>query len=720
MTIPLDPRFIPAFSIEDILLDKDSGAPLSSGQVYFEIDDQRGMLKPVYQITGASPNYTFIQLPNPMTLSSIGTFEDSLGNPVIPYFYPYKANGDVELYYVRVTSSDDVPQFVREAVPYIGSSGSSDIQSVITNEIANPQFSEVLFDIRNGAYTYNVNGVTDNVIPIAPDWDLVVTAPSLGSITITQFDPPGSLNVISNPATILTISSSGLTSLVLRQRKYGSPNLWGGGYVSASYVARTHSGTTVLLNMYYSQSDGIVIDQLLVAGTLPSSGAYVNQTGSKLIPASTSTQIFPNSYIDIFLDLPVTIQIDLTSIMVAFTGATNIQSITSDQESLPRQIDHLFHYYKPELEFMPIPSYLIGWDFLLNPAQFGEAIAPNPVGANKSFYAWDQTIVFQSVNSSLTIGREANIGAISIQAAVTGRHALIQYLGGKEADDVFAALVLNGVSANVVMESSVVQDMNIAMYWTASASLPTMSTGTSLVTGFDTDGYPIVSAGWNEIARTGFDKSDFSIGGGLSLESHGFSNFADLNAYTTAKFFAIVVSTKSTLAVGNTVEYKSISLVPGTIPTIPAPQTSDEVLRECSAYYAKSYETGTAVGTAATLAGAFNFVLPSIGSGAVTSSCYPGAFTLRFPVPMFKTPTVTLYSPASGTASTVYIELVTDATATHTDSQAITPWTQTGLCTKGVSYVPAATGISALKSGAVSASAARLSCHYQADGRLGF
>jgi hypothetical protein len=719
MTIPLDPRFIPAFSIEDVLLDKDTGAPLSGGQVYFEIDDQRGMLKPVYQITGASPNYTFIQLPNPMTLSSIGTFEDALGNPVIPYFYPYKANGDVELYYVRVTSSDDVPQFVREAVPYIAASSSSDIQSVITNEIANPQFSEVLFDT-SSVYTYDVNGVTNDVIPLAPDWDLVVTSPGLGSITVTQFDPPGSLNVISNPATILTISSSGLTSLVLRQRKYGSPNLWGGGYVSASYVARTHSGTAVSLNMYYSQSDGTVIDVLLVEGTLPSSGAYVNQTGSALIPVSTSTQTFPNSYIDIFLDLPVTIEIDITSIMVAFTGQTNIQSITSDQESLPRQIDHLFHYYKPELEFMPIPSYLIGWDFPLNPAQFGEAVAPNAVGANKSYYVWDQTIVFQSVNSSLTISREAVIGNFTIQAAATGRHAIIQYLGGKEADDVFAALVLNGVSANVVMESTVVQDMNIAMYWTASASLPTMSTGTSLVTGFDVNGYPTVSAGWIEIARTGFDKSDFTTGGGLSLESHDFSNFADLNAYNTAKFFAIVVSTKSTLALGNTVEYKSISLVPGKVPTIPAPQTSDEVLRECSAYYTKSYETTTTVGTAATLPGAFNFVLPSIGSGAVTSSCYPGAFTLRFPVPMFKTPTVTLYSPVSGTASTVYIEMVTAAAAPHTDSQAITPWTQTGLSTKGVSYVPAVTGIAALLSGAVSASAARLSCHYQADARLGF
>ena len=89
-----DPHYIPAFSIEDVLLDKDTGAPLSGGLVYFEQDNQRGVLKPVYQITGSSPNYTYVQLPNPMTLSSIGTFQDALDNPVIPYFFPFDENLD--------------------------------------------------------------------------------------------------------------------------------------------------------------------------------------------------------------------------------------------------------------------------------------------------------------------------------------------------------------------------------------------------------------------------------------------------------------------------------------------------------------------------------------------------------------------------------------------------------------------------------------------------
>jgi hypothetical protein len=351
MTIPLDPRFIPAFSIEDVLLDKDTGAPLSGGLVYFEQDNQRGVLKPVYQITGTSPNYSFIQLPNPMTLSSIGTFEDSLDNPTIPYFFPYDGDGNVELYYVRVTSSEDVPQFTREAQPYISSQSSDEVLSVITNELSNPQFAEVLFDTSSGAYTYNVNTVVDSVISIAPDWDLIVSAPGVGTVTVTQLKPAGSLNVVSNPGTLLTITSASLTKLQLRQRLFGSPNLWGSGYLSASFVAKTYSGTTTTLNMFYSQSNGVVIDQPLVSAQLPSSGDYGTFHGSALIPPSTSSQNFPSAYIDIYFDIPLSTQVDITSIMVAFTGATSITDIAYDQESLSRMIDHLYHYAYP---IMPI------------------------------------------------------------------------------------------------------------------------------------------------------------------------------------------------------------------------------------------------------------------------------------------------------------------------------------------------------------------------------
>lgn len=400
MTVPLDPRYIPAFSIEDVLLDKDTGAPLSGGLVYFEYDDQRGLLKPIYQITGTSPNYTFTQLPNPMTLSSIGTFEDALDNPVIPYFYPYDANGNVELYYIRVTNSDDVPQFDREAQPYVGDQSEVDVLSVITNEISNPQFIEVLFDTTTAStYTYTVNTVVDSVINIAPDWDIIVSAPAAGTLTVGQVTPSGSLNVVSNPGTILSISSAGLTKCQLRQRIYGSPNLWGSGYLSVTFVAKTYSGTNVTLNMYYSQSNGTVVDQLLVAATLPASGAYGEHPGSALIPPSNSVNTYPNAYIDIYFDIPLSVQIDITSVMVAFTGATSFDNLEYDQESMARQIDHLYHYAYP---IVPIGTVIdfFGFDTPLH-YYFCDGTAKNRISDYKLYKAMTTT---ETVSLTSTVG----------------------------------------------------------------------------------------------------------------------------------------------------------------------------------------------------------------------------------------------------------------------------------------------------------------------------
>ena len=343
----IDQNYIAAFSIETVILDRDDGAPLSGGLVYFEKDNQRGILKPVYQITGTSPNYTYTQLPNPMVLSSIGTFEDALGNPVIPYFYPYDSSGALDLYYIRVTSALGVEQFDREAVPYVIPQEGGELVSLITNELSNPQFVDVNFDTTSGAYVYSLGTVVNEVINIAPDWDLIVSCPVSGTVTVTQTLPSGALNILSNPSAILTIASAGLTKLQLRQRIFGSPNLWGSGYISGTFVAKTYSGSPVTLNMLYSQSNGLVVDELLVSASLDSTGNYEEFSNSILIPASTSSQTFPTAYIDIYFDIPLSIQIDITSIMIAFTGSANIASIGYDQESYARQIDHLYHYAYP-------------------------------------------------------------------------------------------------------------------------------------------------------------------------------------------------------------------------------------------------------------------------------------------------------------------------------------------------------------------------------------
>lgn len=119
----LDSRYVTTTSLEEIFVDKDTGELLANGTITFYEDDNRAVPKLVYELTGAPPNYTYTAFPNPITLSSVGTVQDNGGTNTPIYYFPYDANGDVQLYYIVVKNSDGVVQFTREGFPNTTSGG---------------------------------------------------------------------------------------------------------------------------------------------------------------------------------------------------------------------------------------------------------------------------------------------------------------------------------------------------------------------------------------------------------------------------------------------------------------------------------------------------------------------------------------------------------------------------------------------------------------------
>src|SRR6185295_8261684 len=86
----LDPRFVQVPPLQDYFVNKDTGTPLSGGIVTFYEDANHTVLKPVYQLTVTPLNtYQYNVLPNPMQLSSVGTFIAEDGSDIVPYFFPY-------------------------------------------------------------------------------------------------------------------------------------------------------------------------------------------------------------------------------------------------------------------------------------------------------------------------------------------------------------------------------------------------------------------------------------------------------------------------------------------------------------------------------------------------------------------------------------------------------------------------------------------------------
>lgn len=730
MALPLNPMFIPAFSIETVILDKDSGAPLSGGLVYFEKDNQRGVLKPVYQITGTSPNYTFIQLPNPMELSSIGTFVDALGNPVVPYFFPFNNLLRPEYYYIRVESALGVPQFTREAVPYIGQGSDPGGEAIsFTNELSNPQFAEVLFDTVSSSYTYTFTDPVLAVAALAPDWDLVVSGTGACTVVVSQTKPLGSLNRITNPGTLLNITSTGLTRLRLRQRLYGSPNLFGSGYLSGYFVAKTFAGGPSTITMYYSQSNGVVINEPIVSGILPATGNYTEFTGNFLIPASTSTQNFPNAYVDIEMDLPVTTNIEITSIQLVSTNDISVPAISYDQISNDRQIDYLFHYYKPQLAFKPIPSMLTAWDFNLNPAQFSGGSTQTIVPSGAA-YIWDQTISKSTVGN-MSVIRNAVTGGFQVSTvSATDSFYMIQYLSGAQA----RAIVGNNLAVNLsAFRTQAGGDATARVYLyrgTTASTIPILplTIGTMTAGGI----FTLTAANWTLIPRGNLGQTigtlpvvqttDYTtLNTDDDLQFNGWQMTTSADIADTDKFAIVVTFQCPTAATVITVD--SISLMAGDIATRPAPQTFDEVLRECQYYYEKSTNNNLFPSTASIVGSLLveQKVYQATGS---TFGISPRAFAVQYYVKKRVAPTIVIYSALNGVINTVWvIGYYAALSPPISGNAAIAFWTIGDNGQRGFSGIALDQSATLATSGAIGGfdidnAAAVIVFHYTADCRL--
>jgi len=90
-------------------------------------------------------------------------------------------------------------------------------------------------------------------------------------------------------------------------------------------------------------------------------------------------------------------------------------------------------------------------------------------------------------------------------------------------------------------------------------------------------------------------------------------------------------------------------------------KTPDAELQECQRYVCKSYNQGTALATTAAYAGCGGW----IGLG---TNNYHRSSVFYFPVPMRTGPTITLYSPNSGTTGKAYAATDVDAAAYNTGS----------------------------------------------------
>jgi hypothetical protein len=705
----LDSRYISAISLEPYFVSNQNAEANAGGIVTFYKNNQRTSQKSVFELSQdpLTGDYSYVALPNPLTLSGIGTFQDAGGNNVAVYYFPYDAIGNVELYYITVYDAFGNLQFTRQAWPFPNISGSSAAANAIglTNQLSNPQFALINFV---SPLTVTIGATpTTTTIPIAPDWSLVVVNTGASSVTVTQTAIVGSLKLPYNPPFTLDITyGANLSSVQLIQTLNNNPD-WAApsvtgvmGYLSGSILIS--NGTSV--TMQYKPSNGNATQQILAAAN--ATGSFVQYPATVQLAAANNPDNGTTGFDQIIINLlSATSRI---SNVQAIPLTSNISNVQYDQTPVNRQIDHLFNYYNSLLQFKPIPSYLVGWDFPLAPFQpLGTAGGPYATGNNSSVYINDTTIVFQSLTSGFTWAQDTSIGGLTLTAAANNvQLAMIQYLPAYTSRDLVFQKICSMVEANTNITAGI--PICVSIWATANGSLPsTVVSNISLVTTLDATGHPsAVAAGWTELSRSLLGNATATVGlpgaqeTDLTFNSYPFAfwNGSGLSFAATTTYLAIVIGT-APIANTKHISFNSVSLQQGFIPTHPGAQTADQVLSQCQRYYRKTFLPGVVPAQAVGLnTGYYSFPATKVGTAAMAISPF-----IPFSPPMVATPSaLTLYNPANADA-----QILDQTTAVSCSLSAYANLTVNGFYLDYTGDAGAQVGYT-------------MSVHYAVDARLGY
>lgn len=698
----LNPLYIIASDLQEFFIDKDTGLPMANGTLTFFRDNSRTTPKTVYELTGTPPNYSYTALPNPLYLSSVGTVMDSGGNDVVIYYYPWDQFGNLDLYYVVCANAGSIEQFTRQGWPNItAENDTTQTSEAIENQIANPQFTQNFLNVGVAA-TYTVSSASSQVFEFAPDWNFIISG--TGTVIVQVIAVAGDANILTSPPYVLDVNvSSGITACYLTQRFYNNSGLWASTatnevFLSGYMVAINENVGTTGLSMFYNPSSGGTPVQIVNAAF--DNTGYVALTGTTADPIPLSTDVNTGSagYTDIYIAFNATTHVRLSSIQVVpIESLVSGALVSFDLQSANRAQALMGDYYIPHLEHKRIPSLLTGWDFSLNPTQFGAS----GTMSSSAGYIWDQTIALDLANS-VTYTQNAINNALQVTTVGTSSaFYIMQYLSGAQVSE----LIGSKLSVNIdCSRTSAGSDITYQIYCCVAPSTSTIPTLPTSIGTVSTSGvFTLTAAGWTLIPRNGLPTASGIIPvisantGYYSDNATSFSGW-QLTSNTVignTTYFAIVVTFAYATA-ANVATIKSVSVNLGEIATRPAPLTLGQTISACNYYYQKSFPQGTTPAQNAGVAGA-SFGYQVLGSAAAGA----GGPIAVFKNTMRVSPTVTAFNPSAANAQIRNIAQSSDWSGTTVQSANVNGFYTTGTTAGG----SGANDVSGL--------------HWTADSRLG-
>lgn len=512
------------------------------------------------------------------------------------------------------------------------------------NQITNPQFS-----IINFTSPYTLSATNPPPIEVGPGWFLEMSG--TGTVTLERIALNNSNENPSNAPYALRINANGWStgSLFLRQRFEQNGMLWANKTVSSTITTRIQ-GASQAISGFLIDSNSTPLATVL---NVPSvSSDFTEYTGHGTLDATTNPNLPPAAYIDYKIALPSNIDIYVTSFQLIVQQVDDLSEHPFEQDSINRQIDHTFNYYKNPLLNKQIPSLLTGWDFPLNPAQFlGTGVVMNTTAA----YIWDQTIGKSTVGNVVVTRNTITGGYQTTNANANESYLTLQYLSGAQAKKILGTELSVNASAYRTNGSPV----TVRVYLFRGSSSAVIPTLPNLIGSLGADGVftknNIAGQGldWTEIPRASQGQAigtlpfvivsnQLNTIDDLKFSSWRITDSAQIN--NTDKFAIIVTYQMSDPSVD--VITNSVAVSPGSIPTRPAPQTFSQVLNECQYYYRKSF---------------INSIVPIQNAGLTSGVSFgkqPSAFEsisiagifVNFSEEMIGTPNITLFNPSANNA----------------------------------------------------------------------
>ncbi len=540
------------------------------------------------------------------------------------------------------TQNDPLIYEVNNYSPGGGGDIPVDTASVTTdNQITNPQFSLLSFNP-----PFSLVNVTDpDPIEVAPGWFLNLTG--TGNVTLDRVAITSTQQNETNApyALRITLSGSWSSSPYLSQRFNENGMLWStflqDRYVANSVTARIEGSPQAISAQLYD-SMGTVLTTVL--DSTPINSTYNEYLGTGLMPVSTNTDTPPAAWIEYRLFLPTNVDISVTSFQLI--SSLSIETFEYLQETIERQQDHTFHYYRNSLLREEKNTILTGWDFGQNPWQF---VSNAPTNLATFGYTADQTILFaRSYITSATgntiaygqAGTDQNSGYAVTAVTASNQFAMVQYIDPRDIRSGWGKIFSSMVKLKATLQATTV---GVKMRLIYRQTLPSPISQTEPIISWAVSDTPVFGAGWSELAPKN-DPVYILTNGDNTLLFEGFELPVATPSLGTWTLGVVLYSTDNMIETGtaDNIVFNSVSLVQNEFAIDVPSFTFDETLRRCQFYGQKSFLIGTVPAQNAGVNTGESLSLQTAAAGALQI-----ASIVRFATPMRATPTIVTFNPAA-------------------------------------------------------------------------